>query len=187
MHRLDVSAEAELEIFEAALRYERERSGLGFRFEAQVGAVFARLLDIIALTCLGLRHSALFSHPSSASITSSWPDVDPTSRSCWVRRAVVSLDDGPPAKQGLARVETEANRRRKPANNRTMAMPRTIVTLSPSCLRCSASPCFAVSSVNSVLCILGLSSKHQPFSARVFSGNRSSIATDRDRIPCSTL
>ena len=45
MHRLDVSAEAELEIFEAALRCERERGGLGFRFEAQVDAVFARLLD----------------------------------------------------------------------------------------------------------------------------------------------
>jgi hypothetical protein len=30
MWRLDVSSEAELEIFEAALRYEREREGLGF-------------------------------------------------------------------------------------------------------------------------------------------------------------
>ena len=45
MWRLDVSSEAELEIFEAALRYEREREGLGFRFEAQVNAVFARLLE----------------------------------------------------------------------------------------------------------------------------------------------
>ena len=45
MWRLDVSSEAELEIFEAALRYERERAGLGFRFEAQVNTVFARLLD----------------------------------------------------------------------------------------------------------------------------------------------
>jgi plasmid stabilization system protein ParE len=45
MWRLDVSSEAELEIFEAALRYERERPGLGFRFEAQVNTVFARLLD----------------------------------------------------------------------------------------------------------------------------------------------
>jgi hypothetical protein len=44
MWRLDVSAEAELEIFEAALRYERERAGLGFRFEAQVNAVFVRLV-----------------------------------------------------------------------------------------------------------------------------------------------
>jgi hypothetical protein len=35
MWRLDVSSEAELEIFAAALRYERERDGLGFRFEAQ--------------------------------------------------------------------------------------------------------------------------------------------------------
>ncbi len=45
MWRLDVSSEAELDIFGAALRYERERLGLGFRFEAQVNAVFARLLD----------------------------------------------------------------------------------------------------------------------------------------------
>ena len=39
MWRLDVSSEAELEIFDAALRYERERIGLGFRFEAQINAV----------------------------------------------------------------------------------------------------------------------------------------------------
>ncbi len=45
MWRLHVSSEAELEIFEAALRYERERAGLGFRFEAQVNTVFARLLE----------------------------------------------------------------------------------------------------------------------------------------------
>jgi toxin ParE1/3/4 len=45
MWRLDVSSEAELEIFQAALRYEREREGLGFRFEAQVNTVFARLLE----------------------------------------------------------------------------------------------------------------------------------------------
>ena len=31
------------------------------------------------------------------------------------------------------------------------------------------------------------SSKRQPFSARVFSGNRSSTATGWERIPCSTL
>ena len=45
MWRLDVSSEAELEIFEAALRYARERDGLGFRFEAQVTTAFARLLE----------------------------------------------------------------------------------------------------------------------------------------------
>ena len=45
MWRLDVSSEAELEIFEAALRYQREHEGLGFRFEAQVNTVFARLLE----------------------------------------------------------------------------------------------------------------------------------------------
>jgi hypothetical protein len=45
MWRLDVSSEAEVEIFEAALRYERERIGLGVRFETQVNTVFARLVD----------------------------------------------------------------------------------------------------------------------------------------------
>src|SRR5919106_5314491 len=45
MWRLDVSSEAELEIFEAALRYERERTDLGFRFEAQVDRLFARLQE----------------------------------------------------------------------------------------------------------------------------------------------
>jgi hypothetical protein len=45
MWRLDVSSEAELEILEAALRYERERADLGFRFEAQVNSIFARVLE----------------------------------------------------------------------------------------------------------------------------------------------
>lgn len=45
MRRTDVSSEAELEIFESALRYERGREGLGFRFEAQVNAAFTRLLE----------------------------------------------------------------------------------------------------------------------------------------------
>jgi hypothetical protein len=45
MRRLDVSSEAELEVFAAALKYERERPGLGFRFEADVNGVFARLLE----------------------------------------------------------------------------------------------------------------------------------------------
>ena len=45
MRQLDVSSEAELEVFAAALRYERERSGLGFRFEADVNGLFARLLE----------------------------------------------------------------------------------------------------------------------------------------------
>lgn len=45
MWRLDVSAEAELEIFEAALRFERERADLGFRFETQVNTIFARVLE----------------------------------------------------------------------------------------------------------------------------------------------
>jgi hypothetical protein len=37
MRRLEVSSEAEVEIFEAAHRYERERIGLGVRFETQRG------------------------------------------------------------------------------------------------------------------------------------------------------
>ena len=45
MWRLHVSSEADLEIFEAALRYECEHEGLGFRFEAQASAVFVRLLE----------------------------------------------------------------------------------------------------------------------------------------------
>ena len=43
--RLEVSSEAELEIFEAAVRYERERVGLGVGFETQVNTAFARLVD----------------------------------------------------------------------------------------------------------------------------------------------
>ena len=45
MWRLDVSSEAELEILEAELRYEGERKGLGFRFEAQINTAFARHLE----------------------------------------------------------------------------------------------------------------------------------------------
>jgi len=43
MNRLALSAEAELEMFEAALRYEREREGLGLRFEVEVNHVFERI------------------------------------------------------------------------------------------------------------------------------------------------
>jgi uncharacterized protein len=45
IRQLDVSADAEPEIFEAALRCERERARLGFRFEAQIDTVFARLVE----------------------------------------------------------------------------------------------------------------------------------------------
>lgn len=45
MWRLDVSSEAEVEVFEAALRYEREQEGLGVRFEADLNRVFARLSE----------------------------------------------------------------------------------------------------------------------------------------------
>jgi hypothetical protein len=43
MRRLGVSSEGELEIFEAALRYEREHTGLGLHFETQINIVFAGL------------------------------------------------------------------------------------------------------------------------------------------------
>jgi hypothetical protein len=45
MWRLDVSSEAELEVFEGTLRYKCERSGRGFRFEADVNRLFMRLLE----------------------------------------------------------------------------------------------------------------------------------------------
>jgi plasmid stabilization system protein ParE len=45
MWRLDVSSEAELDIFEAALQYEHEREGLGFRFDSEVEAVFTRMTE----------------------------------------------------------------------------------------------------------------------------------------------
>ena len=44
MKRLELSAEAELDMFEAALRYEGEREGLGFRFEVEVNRVFERIV-----------------------------------------------------------------------------------------------------------------------------------------------
>ena len=46
MWRLDVSSEAELEIFEVALRYQREREGLGLRLEAQVNSVSAKFQNV---------------------------------------------------------------------------------------------------------------------------------------------
>ena len=45
MKRLNLSAEAELEMFEAALWYEREQAGLGFRFESEVDRIFTRILE----------------------------------------------------------------------------------------------------------------------------------------------
>ena len=45
IRRLDVSSEAELDVFAALLRYERERPGLGTWFEADVNGVFARVLE----------------------------------------------------------------------------------------------------------------------------------------------
>lgn len=43
--RLVLSSEAELDLFEAALRYEGERIGLGERFEADIDRLFARIQD----------------------------------------------------------------------------------------------------------------------------------------------
>lgn len=45
MRRLEVSSEAEVEIFEACVRYERERPGLGVSFESDVDDVFARVRE----------------------------------------------------------------------------------------------------------------------------------------------
>lgn len=42
MRRLEIRHEAEIEIFDAALYYERERRGLGSRFEAEVEHVLSR-------------------------------------------------------------------------------------------------------------------------------------------------
>jgi hypothetical protein len=43
--KLLLSAAAEVELFEAALRYEREVAGLGFRFESEIGNAFERVLE----------------------------------------------------------------------------------------------------------------------------------------------
>jgi len=45
MWRIEVSSEAELDIFEAALRYEREQATLGVQFEADLDRVFSRLSE----------------------------------------------------------------------------------------------------------------------------------------------
>lgn len=45
MRRLEIRQEAEVEIFEAALRYERERRHLGFRFESEVDATIRRTVE----------------------------------------------------------------------------------------------------------------------------------------------
>ena len=46
MMRLELRAEAEVELFEAALRYERERSGLGTRFKGQIHELFLRIMSL---------------------------------------------------------------------------------------------------------------------------------------------
>jgi plasmid stabilization system protein ParE len=45
MNQLAVREEAERDVFDAALWYEQEREGLGFRFEEEVERLFARILD----------------------------------------------------------------------------------------------------------------------------------------------
>ncbi len=45
MNRLEIREEAERDIFDAALWYEQERAGLGFRFESEVGQVLERLVE----------------------------------------------------------------------------------------------------------------------------------------------
>jgi plasmid stabilization system protein ParE len=45
IRRLELRQEAEVEIFDAALHYERERRNLGFRFEAEVDLALRRALE----------------------------------------------------------------------------------------------------------------------------------------------
>jgi plasmid stabilization system protein ParE len=45
MRRLELRQEAEVEIFDAALRYEQERPNLGFRFESEVDATIRRTVE----------------------------------------------------------------------------------------------------------------------------------------------
>jgi plasmid stabilization system protein ParE len=45
MTQVDFRAEAERDVFDAALWYEQERAGLGFRFETEVALVLERLAD----------------------------------------------------------------------------------------------------------------------------------------------
>jgi plasmid stabilization system protein ParE len=45
MNRVEIREEAERDIFDAALWYEQERAGFGFRFENEVGQILERLID----------------------------------------------------------------------------------------------------------------------------------------------
>ncbi len=45
MRRLELRREAEDELFEAALHYERERRNLGLRFESEVDLTFRRAIE----------------------------------------------------------------------------------------------------------------------------------------------
>ena len=45
MRRLELRQEAEVEIFDAALCYERERRNLGFRFESEVDVTIRRAIE----------------------------------------------------------------------------------------------------------------------------------------------
>ncbi|XXT14767.1 hypothetical protein WME94_31425 [Sorangium sp. So ce429] len=45
MRQLEIRQEAEVEIFDAALRYERERRDLGFRFESEVDVTIRRAIE----------------------------------------------------------------------------------------------------------------------------------------------
>lgn len=45
MRRLHLGAEAEAELFDAALYYEQQREGLGLRFEREVHRIFEQILE----------------------------------------------------------------------------------------------------------------------------------------------
>jgi plasmid stabilization system protein ParE len=46
MRRLELRAEAESDVLAAALHYEGERAGLGFRFEAELNRTFTHMAEM---------------------------------------------------------------------------------------------------------------------------------------------
>jgi hypothetical protein len=65
MSRIEIRAEAERDVFDAALWYEQERAGLGFRFEVEVTDLLARITD--HPLCSSRRWSGASGAPSSRS------------------------------------------------------------------------------------------------------------------------
>jgi hypothetical protein len=77
MSRIESRAEAERDVFDAALWYEQERAGLGFRFEVEVTDLLARITDHpLQFPALerGVRRAqlAVFPMPSSFASRPTW-------------------------------------------------------------------------------------------------------------------